>query len=218
MPADAADRQPSTGIAVPVTALYLTCIHRHLRSTPPARQSERTRCAFVGPTDPTAQHRVADREAAMGPSPATDPQEGRFPRRRFLGFLAGFSLVSTAAMVFAPILGYLVPPKASGAAAGGKVLVGTIADIPLGQGKVVPVGSRPTIVINTEQGVKAYSAICTHLGCIVAYDPTSTNIVCPCHDGRFSPSSGAVLSGPPPAPLPQAEVSVEGDEIYIVSA
>ena len=36
-------------------------------------------------------------------------------------------------------------------------------------------GSKPAIVVNTEQGVKAYSAICTHLGCIVAFDDTDGN-------------------------------------------
>jgi cytochrome b6-f complex iron-sulfur subunit len=78
------------------------------------------------------------------------------------------------------------------------------------------VGGRPTIVVNTEQGVKAYSAVCTHLGCIVAWNANSRTINCPCHDGIFNVSNGAVLSGPPPRGLPSAEVSVEGDQIYIV--
>lgn len=140
------------------------------------------------------------------------------PRRRFLGVLAGFSIVSTLSMVATPIIGFLIPPKSTAATAGGKVLVGTTADIPPGQGKVVPVGSRPTIIINTEQGVKGYSAICTHLGCIVAWDPGSQAIVCPCHDGRFSPLNGGVVSGPPPTGLPAAEVSVEDDKIFVVSS
>jgi nitrite reductase/ring-hydroxylating ferredoxin subunit len=140
------------------------------------------------------------------------------PRRRFLAVLAGFSIVSMASLVITPILGFLVPPKTSSGAAGGKVLVAKVADIPPGEGKVVPVGSKPTIIVNTAQGMKAYSAICTHLGCIVAYDPGSSAIVCPCHDGHFSPTTGAVLSGPPPTGLPPQEVSVEGDQIFVVSA
>lgn len=153
----------------------------------------------------------------MGLHATDDPGGGQFPRRRFLAALAGFSVVSTLAMIATPIIGFLIPPRTSGAAAGGKVLVATMADIPPGQGKVVPVGSRPTIVVNTEQGVKAYSAICTHLGCIVTWDDGNSTIVCPCHDGRFNPTTGAVQSGPPPTGLAPAEVSVEGDEIYIVS-
>lgn len=140
------------------------------------------------------------------------------PRRRFLRWLLGFSVFSTLAMVAAPVVSFLVPPKSSAAGSGGKVLAGTLADIPLGQGKVVPMGSKPTIVVNTAQGVVAYSAICTHLGCIVMLDGANGTIVCPCHDGRFSPASGAVISGPPPAALTPVTVSVEGDQIYLVSA
>src|SRR5512134_938110 len=153
-----------------------------------------------------------DQDAASGPG------GGPLPRRRFLAALAGFSIVSMAALVVTPIVGFLVPPKTSGGAAGGKVLVGKVADIPPGEGKVVPVGSKPTIIVSTAQGLKAYSAICTHLGCIVAYDPGSSAIVCPCHDGRFNPTTGAVISGPPPTGLTPEEVSVEGDEIFVVSA
>ncbi|MFH1475710.1 MAG: Rieske (2Fe-2S) protein [Chloroflexota bacterium] len=151
----------------------------------------------------------------MGPDtqPSATPA---IPRRRFLRWLVGFSAFSSLTMIAAPVVAFLVPPKSSGGASGGKVLAGTVADIPLGQGKVVAMGSKPAIVVNTAQGVEAYSAICTHLGCIVLFDDTNGTILCPCHDGRFSPASGAVLSGPPPAPLPRITVSVEGDDIYLV--
>jgi cytochrome b6-f complex iron-sulfur subunit len=138
------------------------------------------------------------------------------PRRRFLRWLLGYAAFSSLAMIAAPVVSFLVPPKSSGGGSGGKVLAGTVADIPLGQGKVVAMGSKPAIVVNTAQGVEAYSAICTHLGCIVLFDDTNGTILCPCHDGRFSPTSGAVLSGPPPAPLPRLTVSVEGEDIYLV--
>ncbi len=77
-------------------------------------------------------------------------------------------------------------------------------------------GSSPVIVVNGESGVKAFSAVCTHLGCIVGYDTTTKVIVCPCHDGHFNPVSGAVISGPPPAPLKPIGVSVEKDQIFLV--
>jgi cytochrome b6-f complex iron-sulfur subunit len=153
----------------------------------------------------------------MGPDtqPSATPT---IPRRRFLRWLLGFSIVSTLAMVAAPVAAFLVPPKSSVAGSGGKVLAGTLADIPLGTGKVVPMGSKPAIVINLAQGVVAYSAICTHLGCIVAFDDLSGTIACPCHDGRFNPANGSVVSGPPPSPLPPITVSVEKDQIFLVSA
>jgi cytochrome b6-f complex iron-sulfur subunit len=137
-------------------------------------------------------------------------------RRRFLRFLLGFSVVSTISIIAAPIVGFLIPPKTAGGAAGGKVLAGTTADLPVGSGKVVAVGSKPVIVTNTEAGVTAFSAVCTHLGCIVGYDTTVRQIVCPCHDGHFNPSNGAVVSGPPPRPLAAVAVSIEKDQIFLL--
>lgn len=137
-------------------------------------------------------------------------------RRRFLRFLLGFSVVSTLAMVAAPIVGFLIPPKTAGGAASGKVLAGTTEDLPAGTGKVIPVGSKPVIVTNTEAGITAFSAVCTHLGCIVGFDTTIRQIVCPCHDGHFNPANGAVISGPPPRPLPPVAVSVEKDQIFVL--
>lgn len=137
-------------------------------------------------------------------------------RRGFLRFLLSFSLVSTIAMIAAPIVGFLIPPKIAGGATGGKVLVGTTADLPVGSGKVVPVGSKPVIVTNTEAGINAFSAVCTHLGCIVGFDSTIRQIVCPCHDGHFNPANGAVVSGPPPRPLAPVAVSVEKDQIFLL--
>jgi cytochrome b6-f complex iron-sulfur subunit len=154
----------------------------------------------------------------MVPTEGIEPVEvaPSLPRRRFLKSLLGFSIVSTLGMVVTPIVGFLVPPKTAGGAAGGRILAGTVADIPVGQGKVVAMGSKPAIVVNTDAGVRAFSAICTHLGCIVGWDTTSKVIQCPCHDGRFSPASGAVLAGPPPAPLPAISVEMDGDKIYLV--
>jgi cytochrome b6-f complex iron-sulfur subunit len=137
-------------------------------------------------------------------------------RRRFLRYLLGFSVVSTAGMIAWPIVRYLIPPAVSGGAGGGKVNVGSTTDIPIGSAKVVPVAGKPAIVINTEQGVKAYSAICTHLGCIVAWDSAAQTIACPCHDGRFSPANGSVISGPPPAPLSPLDATEEDGTIYVV--
>ena len=150
-------------------------------------------------------------------STAVDPAGRPMGRRRFVRMLLGFSVFSTLAMVVTPIVGFLIPPRTVGAGAGGRVLAATTADLPIGHGKVVAMGSKPVIVVNTAAGVKAYSAVCTHLGCIVGYDTTSNHIVCPCHDGHFNPASGGVISGPPPQPLPPVPVAVEKDQIFLVS-
>ncbi len=133
----------------------------------------------------------------MEPEPAAEPVDATpsptaTSRRTFLRWLGGLTLVSTAAMVLTPVVGFLIPSKNGASAGGGKVLVGTTADIPAGAGKVVAMGSKPAIVVNTEQGVKAYSAICTHLGCVVAWnDMVGCNPV-PLPRRTLQPGTGAV--------------------------
>jgi Rieske Fe-S protein len=61
---------------------------------------------------------------------------------------------------------------------------------------------------------RAFSAICTHAGCTVGYD-TSAGFVCPCHGGRYDASTGAVISGPPPAPLPGIPVTVADGDVRL---
>jgi cytochrome b6-f complex iron-sulfur subunit len=175
--------------------------------------------AAEGVAAPMVLDEVERDRALLGRDALRDGPAGAFGRRRLLRYLMGFSVVSTIGMIMTPVIGFLIPPRTSGAAAGGRILAGTIEDIPPGQGKVVPMGSSPVIVVNEEQGtVKAFSAICPHLGCVVAWDAAARNIVCPCHDGRFSAATGAVVSGPPPAPLPPVATAVEDGQIFLVGS
>ncbi|MBS1253843.1 MAG: Cytochrome b6-f complex iron-sulfur subunit [Anaerolineales bacterium] len=150
----------------------------------------------------------------------SDPREseGRLPtvdRRGFVRSLLGFSIISTIMGVLTPIIGYLWPPARSARGGGGRVLVGTLTDIPPGQAEVLPINDKPVIVVNTQDNqVRAFSAICTHLGCVCEWEDRRQFILCPCHDGRFNALTGAVISGPPPSPLPSVEVVVEDGDIY----
>jgi cytochrome b6-f complex iron-sulfur subunit len=158
---------------------------------------------------------AATETSAGGDDTPAAPLTGR---RRFLRWLGGLTIVSTAAMIIMPIVGFLVPTAGAGEGSGGKVLVGTTADIPPGSGKVVAMGSKPAIVVGDSSGYKAFSAICTHLGCVVMWNDLSGVIECPCHGGKFNPASGAVVGGPPPTPLAPITVSVEGDQIFLTGA
>jgi cytochrome b6-f complex iron-sulfur subunit len=128
--------------------------------------------------------------------------------------LLGFSVLATAAGTLYPIISYLWPPKEKGGTGGGRIAVASTADLPAGKGQVFSVNNKPVIVINTPEGYKALSATCTHLGCIVTWNEQKQVIACPCHEGFFN-TNGAVISGPPPAPLAQFRVQVEGDQIYV---
>ena len=155
----------------------------------------------------------------MNDQPASDPnpQDMTISRRRAITYLLGFSVVATLGGVLTPILGYLWPPERASAGGTARVDVGSVNDFPVGQGKVVPVNDRPVIIVNLEQGgLRAYSAICTHLGCIVEWDNSRQFILCPCHDGRFNALNGAIISGPQPAPLPELELTVENDTVFVI--
>jgi cytochrome b6-f complex iron-sulfur subunit len=154
----------------------------------------------------------------MGTSPDNLTENKPVNRRGFIKFLLGFTAVSTVIGTITPIIGYLIPPPSVSAGGGGRVLVGTTEDIPAGQGKVVPMGGKPVIVVSSEQGVHAFSAICTHLGCIVTYDPVRKLIICPCHDGQFNPVTGAVVGGPPPTGLAPIPASIDGKNIFVGEA
>jgi len=64
----------------------------------------------------------------------------------------------------------------------------------------------------------AYSSICTHLSCAVLWGSDREELLCPCHNGRFAASSGEVLAGPPPRPLPIIELQERADGIYALRA
>ena len=150
--------------------------------------------------------------------PGAGDKEGRpVSRRSFLRGALGLSLAITGAGVIFPVMGYLWPPRGAAGSSGGRVLAGTTGDIPVGKGKVVSFQGKPVIVLNTQEGVKAFSAICTHLGCIVTWREDGGFIYCPCHDGRFD-INGQVISGPPPRPLDPVPVALEGDQIYLGGA
>jgi nitrite reductase/ring-hydroxylating ferredoxin subunit len=72
---------------------------------------------------------------------------------------------------------------------------------------------NPAVLVHLKSGnFVAYSAVCTHQGCTVAYK--GGKLACPCHGSVFDPSKGAeVVAGPAPSPLPEIPVKVEGGEV-----
>jgi Rieske Fe-S protein len=59
----------------------------------------------------------------------------------------------------------------------------------------------------------AYSAICTHQACTVAY--RNGQLACPCHGSVFDPANnGQVVTPPAQQPLPEIPVEVKGGEVF----
>jgi menaquinol-cytochrome c reductase iron-sulfur subunit len=62
--------------------------------------------------------------------------------------------------------------------------------------------------------VVVFEPHCTHLGCAYDWNAKTGQFDCPCHGGKFD-AEGNRIAGPPPRPLDQFEVKVEGTQIRI---
>lgn len=92
-----------------------------------------------------------------------------------------------------------------------------LAELPIGGSKAVTYGGASVLVLRTRESLRAFSLTCTHLGCTVEWQSSEGQFYCPCHDGRFD-EFGEVLAGPPPLPLEQVSVRLEGETIIVGEA
>ena len=98
-----------------------------------------------------------------------------------------------------------------GAESGGGEALASAADVPVG-GCFVVSAAKVVVTQPTEGDFKAFSAVCTHQGCLVETS-SDGEIPCPCHSSRFSLEDGSPISGPATASLAAVEITVDGDAI-----
>jgi len=110
--------------------------------------------------------------------------------------------------------GKFFTPKATqdSAAAATATKIVKLASLKVGATKnFVLADGAPAILFRTKTGVFAYSAICTHQGCTVAYDPAKKTMKCPCHGAEFDPlKSAKPVVGPAINPLGAVKVAISG--------
>ena len=93
------------------------------------------------------------------------------------------------------------------------------------ESEVTPNGAFPftdadtgqqSVLVRLQSGeIVAYSAVCTHQACVVAYK--DGKLACPCHGSVFDPAEGAaVLNGPANRPLPRIKTEIRGGEVFLV--
>lgn len=151
----------------------------------------------------------------MGEAAEINPTQDTSTTRRRLIKAAGWLSFAPAALMLAwDLLQYLVPPRRR--ATFRKVFVLRTPDLPAEDvHEMVDLTGRPLAIIRPPGGsALAISLVCTHLGCRVHWQPKARTFLCPCHMGIFD-EQGRVLSGPPPSPLPQHRVSVEGENLFV---
>lgn len=135
-------------------------------------------------------------------------------RRRWIKVLLGTGLVSSITSFLYPAIRFMLPPPVPESTEN-EVLAGNVSDLRPNSGKIFKFGSRPGILIRTQGGEwRAFSAVCTHLGCTVQYRDDTEQIWCACHNGLYD-LNGNVLGGPPPRPLEQYLVNIRGNEVVV---
>lgn len=155
---------------------------------------------------------TADRDSKLEPPVPSMPG-----RRSFLDYLLGTSAVATLGAILYPIFKFMSPPPIIEAMQN-SVEAGKLSELPVNSGKIFKFGSKPGILVRTETGeLKAFSAVCTHLECIVQYRPDTKQIWCACHNGQYN-LSGKNIGGPPPRPLEEYKVNTRGEEIVITKS
>ena len=138
-------------------------------------------------------------------------------RRRFLDYLLGTGVVTTLAAIFYPIIRFMSPPQIVEAMQN-SVVAAKLNELPPNSGKISKFGNKPGILVRTATGeLKAFSAVCTHLDCIVQYRAETKQIWCACHNGQYN-LSGQNIGGPPPRPLEEFTVNTRGDDIVVTRA
>ena len=160
-----------------------------------------------------------------------EPNQDSLATRR--GVLAGVGLVGLAGAITAcgaggsssspatgtnstPTTATIPQASASSSASSGGAAASALAStsaIPVGSGKIFD--TQLVVVTQPTTGeFKAFSAVCTHMGCTVN-QIADGKIECPCHGSEYSIATGEVLRGPAPRPLPAKQIKVSGESIFL---
>ncbi len=134
----------------------------------------------------------------------SDAPEESITRRIFVRTgIAAAGACYAAAMGY-PVFQYLAAAaqKAEAESAVKEVILNDVEKLPAPSALMFKFGGHPALLIHhADKSWTALSAVCTHLGCTVEYDPHQERIACACHGGVYNPHTGGNVSGPPPKPL-----------------
>jgi Rieske Fe-S protein len=99
------------------------------------------------------------------------------------------------------------------AGGGGPAPIAKTGDVPVGGGVILE--RQRVVVTQPAKGeFKAFTAVCTHQGCLVTSVEGGT-INCACHGSKFKVADGSVAGGPAGRPLREVDIAVDGEGITL---
>lgn len=146
----------------------------------------------------------------------SEPQTAGTWSRRVVNALLGLGFVATLTGAAGSALAYLRPDAGAG---GSDFLAGpagplTSADVAQDRGVVGRSRLGKVLVIRRQNELIGLRATCTHLGCTVAWNPTTQQVECPCHGARYN-LRGDVVRGPAREALGQVVVTEEAGGLRV---
>jgi cytochrome b6-f complex iron-sulfur subunit len=134
--------------------------------------------------------------------------------RRGVNLILGSGVLASIASFLYPALRYIIPPPVPESTSR-STIAAKMNELKRNSAKIFQFGSKPALLIRTAKDeFKAVSAVCTHLSCTVQYREDLHQIWCACHNGLYD-IAGRNISGPPPRPLEEFEVHVQGEDIVV---
>ena len=143
-------------------------------------------------------------------------------RRSFLGVLLGFGTVVMGAALSVPLIRFALHPLLTKTTEIGWSEVGKIDEfiaLTAPAKRLIKVEQRDAwrkiisekavYVVPPKDGiVRVLSPICPHLGCLVPWNETKHEFICPCHVAVFA-MDGTKISGPSPRSMDDLDSKVE---------
>jgi cytochrome b6-f complex iron-sulfur subunit len=151
-----------------------------------------------------------NKTGATNDSGASTPSRSSAMSRRALLTAGGVGVVAGVAVLSG------CSPSTSAPATKPKsgTVLAKVSSVPVGSSFSAELDGNAIIISQpTEGSYTAFSAVCTHQGCLVIGQDDA--LYCPCHGSEFSNTTGDATVGPATTPLAKIEIKVDGDSIVV---
>ena len=156
-----------------------------------------------------------------------EDESGNLTRRNFLwSLIVGIGAVISVA-VGIPLAGFLISPAVRKEQEEWSPIA-DLSEIPISEPTRVTYTSVKKdawlqatskkivyVVKKSNTDIYVMSTVCTHMGCLVHWDDSKKEFLCPCHGGEYN-IEGKVIAGPPPRPLDRFKTKIEGQQLFVM--